>query len=156
MFRFYLKNDRLLRRSKITFRDKIMNAVNNIFADFFKPERAEEITNLFKPMQTLAEVNTKTVETLVALQKAYVEELTSASVEQFKTLCECKDPQSALDLQVKFYKSVEAKMTETAEKGVEAMTAAKDAYISTVEESGKKVTEMAEDAVKKVTDLKVA
>ena len=107
-------------------------------------------------MQTLAEVNTKTVETLVALQKAYVEELANASVEQFKTLCECKDPKAALDLQVQFYKSVEAKMTETAEKSVEAMTVAKDAYVTTVEESGKKVTEMAEEAAKKVADLKVA
>ena len=133
-----------------------MNAVNNPFADFFKPELTQEVANLFKPMQTLAEVNTKTVETLVALQKAYVEELANASVEQFKTLCECKDPKAALDLQVQFYKSVEAKMTETAEKSVEAMTVAKDAYVSTVEESGKKVTEMAEEAAKKVADLKVA
>lgn len=133
-----------------------MNAVNNPFADFFKPELTQEVANLFKPMQTLAEVNTKTVETLVALQKAYVEELANASVEQFKTLCECKDPKAALDLQVQFYKSVEAKMTETAEKSVEAMTVAKDAYVTTVEESGKKVTEMAEEAAKKVADLKVA
>jgi phasin family protein len=133
-----------------------MNAVNNPFADFFKPELTQEVANLFKPMQTLAEVNTKTVETLVALQKAYVEELANASVEQFKTLCECKDPKAALDLQVKFYKTVEAKMTETAEKGVAAMAEAKDAYVATVEESGKKVTELAEEAAKKVAELKVA
>ena len=133
-----------------------MYAANNPFADFFKPEISQEVANLFKPMQNLVEVNTKTVETLVALQKAYVEELANASVEQFKTLCECKDPKAALDLQVKFYKSVEAKMTETAEKSVVAMTEAKDAYVATVEESGKQVTEMAEEAAKKVADLKVA
>ena len=133
-----------------------MYAANNPFADFFKPELSQEVANLFKPMQNLVEVNTKTVETLVDLQKAYVEELANASVEQFKTLCECKDPKSALDLQVQFYKSVEAKMTETAEKSVEAMTVAKDADVTTVEESGKKVTEMAEEAAKKVADLKVA
>jgi len=133
-----------------------MYAANNPFADFFKPELSQEVANLFKPMQNLVEVNTKTVETLVALQKAYVEELANASVEQFKTLCECKDPKAALDLQVKFYKSVEAKMTETAEKSVVAMTEAKDAYVATVEESGKQVTEMAEEAAKKVADLKVA
>jgi hypothetical protein len=133
-----------------------MNAVNNPFADFFKPELTQEVANLFKPMQTLAEVNTKTVETLVALQKAYVEELANASVEQFKTLCECKDPKAALDLQVKFYKSVEAKMTETAEKSVAAMSVAKDAYVATVEESTKKATEMAEETAKKVAEMKVA
>lgn len=133
-----------------------MYSANNPFADFFKPEISKEVADLFKPMQDLVDVNTKTVETLVALQKAYVEELANASVEQFKTLCECKDPKAALDLQVKFYKSVESKMTETAEKSVVAMTEAKDAYVSTVEESGKKVTELAEEAAKKVADLKVA
>jgi phasin family protein len=133
-----------------------MYSANNPFADFFKPEISKEVADLFKPMQDLVDVNTKTVETLVALQKAYVEELANASVEQFKTLCECKDPKAALDLQVQFYKSVEAKMTETAEKSVVAMTEAKDAYVSTVEESGKKVTELAEEAAKKVADLKVA
>jgi len=133
-----------------------MNAATNPFADFFKPELTKEMADLFKPMQNLVDVNTKTVETLVSLQKAYVEELANASVEQFKTLCECKDPKAALDLQVKFYKTVEAKMTETAEKGVAVMTEAKDAYVATVEESGKKVTELAEEAAKKVAELKVA
>ena len=133
-----------------------MYAANNIFADFFKPELSKEVAELFKPMQTLADVNTKTVETLIALQKAYIEELTNASVEQFKTLCECKDPKAALDLQVKFYKAVEAKMNEAAEKGVAAMTEAKDAYLATVEESSKKVTEIAEETAKKVAELKVA
>ncbi|WP_299180729.1 phasin family protein [uncultured Neptuniibacter sp.] len=133
-----------------------MYAANNPFADFFKPEISEEIAALFKPMQDLVEVNTKTVETLVTLQKAYVEELANASVEQFKTLCECKDPKAALDLQVKFYKSVEAKMTETAEKSVAAMSVAKDAYVATVEESTKKATEMAEETAKKVAEMKVA
>jgi len=134
-----------------------MYAANNPFADFMKPELlSNEIAELFKPVQSLVDVNTKTVETLVALQKAYVEELANASVEQFKTLCECKDPKAALDLQVQFYKSVEAKTAETAEKSVAAMTVAKDAYVSTVEESAKKATEMAEETAKKVADLKVA
>ena len=133
-----------------------MYAANNPFADFFKPEMSKEIEALFKPMQDLAEVNTKTVETLVSLQKAYIEELANASVEQFKTLCECKDPKAAMDLQVKFYKSVEAKMTEAAEKGVAAMTVAKDAYVATVEESTKQATEMAEEVAKKAAELKVA
>lgn len=133
-----------------------MMAANNPFATFFKPEMTKELENLFKPVQELADVNTKTVEALFALQKSYVEEITNASVEQFKTLVECKDPQAALDLQVKFYKSVEAKLTETAEKGTATMVEAKDAYVAVIEESAKKVTEMAQEAAKKVTDLKAA
>lgn len=133
-----------------------MYAANNPFADFFKPELSKEVADLFKPVQDLVELNTKTAETLLSLQKASVEELANASVEQFKALCECKDPKAALDLQVKFYKSVESKLTETTEKSIAVMTEAKDAYVATVEESGKKVTEMAEEAAKKVAELKVA
>ena len=133
-----------------------MYAATNPFADFFKPEMTKEFEEFFKPMTTLAEVNKKTVETLISLQKAYVEEMTSASVEQFKTLCECKDPKAALDLQVKFYKSVETKLTEAAEKSTATMTEAKEAYVAAMEESAKKVTEMAEEAAKKVAELKVA
>jgi phasin family protein len=136
--------------------ENIMYAATNPFADFFKPEMSKEIEELFKPMKDLAEVNTKTVETLVSLQKAYIEELANASVEQFKTLCECKDPKAALDLQVKFYKSVEAKMAEAAEKGTATVTEAKEAYVAVMEESAKKVTEMAEETAKKVSELKVA
>ena len=133
-----------------------MYTANNPFADFFKPELSKEVADLFKPVQSLIEVNTKTIETLVALQKASVEELANASVAQFKALCECKDPKAALDLQISFYKSVEAKLAETTEQSVAAMTSAKEAYVATVEESGKKVTEMAEETVKKVSELKVA
>ena len=39
-----------------------MYAANNPFADFFKPEMSNEIAALFKPMQDLVDVNTKTVE----------------------------------------------------------------------------------------------
>ena len=133
-----------------------MFTANNPFADFFKPELSNEIADLFKPVQVLVEINTKTVEALVSLQKASAEDLTNASVAQFKALCECKDPKAALDLQVSFYKTIEAKLTETTEKSIAAMNVAKDAYVSTVEESGKKVTEMAEETVKKVAELKVA
>ena len=129
---------------------------NNPFADLFKPTMTNELADLFKPVQVLVEINTKTVEALVSLQKASAEDLTNASVAQFKALCECKDPKAVLDLQVTFYKSVEAKLAETTEQSIAAMTSAKDAYVATVEESGKKVTEMAEETVKKVSELKVA
>lgn len=126
------------------------------FADMFKAEMPKEFADFFKPAEALVEVNKKTAETLSALSKESFETLSSASVEQFKALCECKDPKAALDLQVKFYKLVEAKLTETTEKSLACLSVAKDAYVASFEESTKKVTEMAEEVAKKVPTLKAA
>ncbi len=103
-----------------------------------------------QPVVDLAETNKKTMETLAGLQKDSMTEVVNASVEQFKALAECKDPKSVLDLQVKFYKDLEVKMTETAEKSIAAITEAKEAFVSVVEESAKKTAEEVEEAVKKV------
>ncbi|MFW1676871.1 phasin family protein [Pontibacter sp. JAM-7] len=128
----------------------------NKFADMFKAEIPKEFADFFKPVEGLVEVNKKTAEVLTALSKDSFETLSSASVEQFKALCECKDPKAAMDLQVKFYKLVETKLTETTEKSLATLTEAKDAYMSSFEESTKKVTEMAEEVAKKVPTLQAA
>lgn len=133
-----------------------MKSENTPFAQFFNNEMFVEFNKLVKPAQELLETNTKMLETLVSLQKNYLEDLTNTSMEQFKALCECKDPKAALDIQVKFYKTVEAKMADTAEKGISAITEAKDSYIEKVEESSRKAVEMAEQAAKKVTAIKAA
>ncbi len=109
-----------------------------------------------QPVVDLAETNKKTLETLAGLQKDSMTDMVSASVEQFKALAACKDPKSVLDLQVKFYKDLEAKMTATAEKSVAAITEAKDAFVAVVEESAKKTTAEVEEAVKKVSGKKAA
>ena len=103
-----------------------------------------------QPVVDLAETNKKTMETLANLQKDSMTEVVNASVEQFKALSSCKDPKEVLDLQVKFYKSLESKMTETAEKSIAAITEAKEAFVSVVEDSAKKTTAEVEEAVKKV------
>ena len=91
------------------------------------------------------------MEKLAALQKDTMSDVVNASVEQFKALSKCTDPQSVLDLQVKFYKNLEAKMTDTAEQSIAAITEAKEAFVAVVEESAKKTAEEVEAAVEKVS-----
>ncbi len=109
----------------------------------------EEMKTRMQPVLDLAETNKKALEELAALQKDSMTDVINASVEQYKALAQCKDPKSALDLQLKFYKSLQAKMTETSEKGVAAITGAKEAFTAVVEQSAKQAVADVEESSKK-------
>jgi len=109
-----------------------------------------------QPVLSLAESNQKAMEKLASLQKNSVTDVVNASVEQFKALAACTDPQSVMDLQVKFYKSLEAKMTDTAEQSIATINEAKDAFVAVVEESAKQTAEEVEAAVKQVSGQQAA
>ena len=94
-----------------------------------------EFKDNMKPVMDMAEINKKTAEKLIALQSAYVTEVVNASLSQMKTLSETKDPKAALDLQVKYLKDAESKMTEVAEKEIAALAAAKAELTAVVESS---------------------
>lgn len=111
----------------------------------------EDMKARMQPVLDLAETNKKAMETLALVQKESMTDVVNASLEQFKAVAECKEPQAALDLQVKFYKDLETKMTESAEKSIAAISEAKEAYVSAVEEAAKKATAEFETAVQKAT-----
>ena len=108
----------------------------------------QDMQGRMQPVLDLAETNKKAMEKLAALQKDSMTDVVNASVEQFKELAQCKDPQSALDLQLKFYKSLESKMANIAEQSVAAITEANDAFVAVVEDSTKKAVAEVEEAVK--------
>jgi phasin family protein len=83
----------------------------------------------------MAEINKKTTEKLIALQSAYVSEFVNASLNQMKTLSESRDPKAALELQVKYLKEIEAKLTDVAEKEMAALVEAKEELTGLVEKS---------------------
>ena len=109
----------------------------------------EDMKARMQPALDLAETNKKAMETLASVQKDSLHDLVNASLEQFKAVAQCKEPQAALDLQVKFYKELEIKMTNTAEKSIAAISEAKEAYVATVETASKKAAAEFEDTVKK-------
>lgn len=109
----------------------------------------EDMKARMKPVMDLAETNKKVMETLANVQKDTLTEVVNASLEQFQALTQCKDPKAALDLQVKYYKALEAKMAQTAEKSIAAITEAKEAFVAVVEDTAKKTAAEVEEAVKK-------
>jgi len=117
---------------------------NQIFTD---------MKSLMQPVVELAETNKKAMEKLASLQKDSMTDVVNASVAQFKELAQCKDPKVALEKQLEFYKTLEAKMTDTAEKSIATMTEAKEAFVAVVEESAKQTAVEVEAAVKKASSI---
>jgi hypothetical protein len=117
-----------------------------MYDNFMKDMKAR-----MQPVLDLAESNKKAMETLASVQKESMTDVVNASLEQFKAVSECKDPKAALELQVNFYKALEAKMSITAEKSIAAISEAKDAYVASVEAATKKAAAEFEGAVKKAT-----
>lgn len=115
---------------------------DNLFAD---------MNARMKPVMDLVETNKKVLEKLAGVQKETMTDVVNASLEQFQALSQCKDPKVALELQVKFFKALEAKMTDTTEKSIAAFTEAKEAFSAVIEESAKKTAADVEAVVKKTT-----
>ncbi len=120
---------------------------DNLFAD---------MNTRMKPIMDLIETNKKVLEKLAGVQKDSMSDVVSASMEQFQALAQCKDPKAALELQVRFFKALEAKMTDTTEKSIAAFTEAKDAFSAVIEESAKTTAAEVDAAVKKVAAVKAA
>ena len=111
----------------------------------------EDMKTRMQPVLDLAETNKKMLETLANVQKEAVTDVMNASLEQFQALAQCKDPKSALELQVNYYKALEAKVADTTEKNLAALNEAKDAFTSVVEASAKQTAAEVEEAVQKVS-----
>ncbi|MGB2130918.1 MAG: phasin family protein [Marinobacterium sp.] len=95
----------------------------------------DKMKESMQPMVDMAEINKKTTEKLIALQSSYVSDFVNASLTQMKTLSEIREPKQALELQVKYLKEIEAKLTDVAEKEMAALVEAKEELTGLVEKS---------------------
>lgn len=102
----------------------------------------KDVQEKIQPAIDVAEINKKALETLFALQSEYVTDFVDSSVAQLKALSEVKDPKEAVDLQVKFFKGLEEKLTAVAEKEMAALNEAKEEIAVIVEKSLSEISEM--------------
>ncbi|MGH1432093.1 MAG: phasin family protein [Neptuniibacter sp.] len=102
----------------------------------------KDVQEKIQPAIDVAEINKKALETLFALQSEYVTDFVDSSVAQLKALSEVKEPKEAVELQVKFFKDLEGKMTEVAEKEMAALNDAKVEISGIVEKSLSEIGEI--------------
>lgn len=102
----------------------------------------KEMQEKMKPVTELAEINKKAMEKIFALQSGYFADCVSATLAQVKALAEVKEPKEVLELQIKFIKQQEAKLTETAEQEFAALNEVREQFSSLVEESLSSLSEV--------------
>lgn len=105
-------------------------------------EQFEPVKEKFTPALKMAEVNRTTAEKLMAIQAEYVADFVNASLAQFKSLIDAKDPTEAVKLQVEFLKTLDSKFTDVAEKELATLTDAKDKITEIVEKSMSEIGEV--------------
>ncbi len=95
----------------------------------------KDVQEKIQPAIDVAEVNKKALETLFSLQSEYIRDFVDSGVAQLKALSEVREPQEMIELHVQFMKELEGRMTETAEKELAALTAAKEEISAIVKKS---------------------
>lgn len=101
----------------------------------------KDVQSKMKPVTDMAEINKSTAEKLISLQTEYMTDLFNSGLAQMKALSEIKEPKAAIELQVKYFKDLEAKLTNVAEKEIATLTTAKEQLTDLVEQG---VSDMSE------------
>lgn len=94
-----------------------------------------DVKEKMQPAVDVAEINKKAAEKLFALQSEYVTDFVNSCVTQMKALTEVKDPSQAVELQMTYFKELETKLSDVAEKEYAALNEAKDQITEVVEKS---------------------
>lgn len=101
----------------------------------------KEMQDKMKPVSDIAEINKSTAERLISLQSEYLTDMFNSGLAQMKALSEVKEPKSAMELQIKYFKEMEAKLTNVAEQEIAALSSAREKLTDIIEKS---VADMAE------------
>ncbi|WP_207063060.1 phasin family protein [Motiliproteus sp. SC1-56] len=87
----------------------------------------KDMQEKMQPMLDVAEINRKTLEKMASVQSEYLTECISCGINQAKALAEAGDAKTVADLQFKYLKEFESKLTASAEENIAAINEAKEA-----------------------------
>lgn len=102
-----------------------MNSLNN----------ADQFSTAMKPFNSLVEINTKTVETLINQQAALITTIMNDSVAQSKALSEEKDLAAAIESQKAFTEALQAKVSASAKEAYDVVTKTSEEVTTLVKDS---------------------
>jgi len=94
-----------------------------------------DVKEKMKPVVDMAEINKRAAERIIALQTAYMNDLMSSGFAQMNALASVRDPRQAAELQMGYFKQLETRLTDTAEKEIAVMTEAREEMSELVEKS---------------------
>ena len=102
-----------------------MNSLNN----------ADQFSTAMKPFNSLVEINTKTVETLINQQAALITTIMNDSVAQTKALSAQTDLATAIESQKVFTEALQAKVSASAKEAYDVVTKTSEEVTTLVKDS---------------------
>jgi len=96
---------------------------------------ADQFSTAMKPFNSLVEINTKTVETLINQQAALITTIMNDSVAQTKALSEQTDLAAAIEAQKVFTEELQAKVSASAKEAYDVVTKTSEEVTTLVKES---------------------
>ena len=95
----------------------------------------EQVETAMKPLNSLVELNTKTVEQLISQQTALITSILNDSIAQTKALAEQKDFTAAVESQKVFAETLQAKVSDSAKEAYAVVTKTSEEVTSLVKDS---------------------
>ena len=96
---------------------------------------ADQFSTAMKPFNSLVEINTKTVETLINQQAALITTIMNDSVAQTKALSEQTDLATAIEAQKAFTEALQAKVSASAKEAYDVVTKTSEEVTTLVKDS---------------------
>ncbi len=104
---------------------------------------AEQLKKAMKPVNSLVEINTKTVEQLINQQTALITSILNDSTAQTKALSGQTDITAAIESQKVFTEELQAKVTASAKEAYDVVTKTSEEVINLVKSSAAEVPSFA-------------
>lgn len=98
---------------------------------------AEQVETAMKPLNTLVELNTKTIEQLVSQQTALITAILNDSIAQTKALSSQTDFTAAVESQKVFAEALQAKVSDSAKEAYAVVTKTSEEVSTLVKDSAK-------------------
>lgn len=114
--------------------EQLTNQFNTAMKSF---SNFEQVETAMKPLNSLVELNTKTVEKLISQQTALITSILNDSIAQSKALAEQTNFTSAVESQKSFNEALQTKVTTSAQEAFDV-----------VSQTSEEVTTLVKDSVK--------
>lgn len=98
---------------------------------------AEQVETAMKPLNSLVELNTKTIEQLVSQQTALITAILNDSIAQTKALSSQTDFTAAVESQKVFAEALQAKVSDSAKEAYAVVTKTSEEVSTLVKDSAK-------------------
>ncbi|WP_372739888.1 phasin family protein [Neptunomonas sp.] len=93
----------------------------------------KDVKEALVPVTKITDINKSAAEKLIALQTEYMTDLFNTGVAQMQALSRVREPKDVFELQIKFFKELDAKLANITEKEVTMLSETKEQLIDVLE-----------------------